>query len=387
MDAETIYLLAQPNTVAQTPTLQNYLINGAFDFWQRGTSLTLSAGNANGGAYLSDRWFANVSPNAATGGQYIVSQSTNAPPGFNYSLTATVTVADTYSGALIKNYGFSQTTEASTFSPFAFGTSSAQTITLSFWVYATLSGSYALTFLNPYDTGGVGNQRGYTTNYIVSSAKTWQKVTVSIPGDTATGHWNTGGTTGGVQVYFDFGGNFYSSTYKTWSSGGGYNTNALGTNVMANVGNVFSIAGVQLSLGNSTPNVFSRFASTYGAELAACQRYYYRMDLTQQLSGDANGRIGYGPTVASSPNALADITFPNVMRSSPSMSYYASTSNYSYYNIVGNYGVNSITMNVSTPYGCDVFATCSSNLTGYYGGQLTRTGFGTPAWIDFTAEL
>lgn len=145
------------------------------------------------------------------------------------------------------------------------GTAAAQTVTLSFWVRSSVTGTFA---------GGVYNElnnRAYIFTYSIASANTWEYKTITIPGDT-TGTWSTGNTFG-VIVNWDLGtGSTYQGTAGSWYAGIGWAT-AASVKLGSTSGATFYITGVQLETGSvATP--FER--RSYGQELVLAQRYYQK---------------------------------------------------------------------------------------------------------------
>jgi hypothetical protein len=152
---------------------RNMIINGAMQVAQRGTS----ANTSGSGQYLAaDRfaWFQeNTDQVVAT-----VSQDTNAPEGFSKSHKIAISTAET---TLDSNEiaGVYQPIEAQNLQHLKFGTSSAESLTLSFWVKSTETGTYATLFYL-----ADGTQRGITKNYTINTADTWEYKTITIDGDT-----------------------------------------------------------------------------------------------------------------------------------------------------------------------------------------------------------
>jgi hypothetical protein len=240
--------------------LRNRIINGDMRIDQRnaGASLTVNTGNQN---FSVDRWWGQ---GTASSGVFTMQRSSVAPAGFSNSLLVTVTTADS-SLAANDLYDIAQFIEGFNVSDLGFGTASAQTITLSFWVRSSVTGTYG---------GALGNNaatRGYPFTYSISAANTWEYKTVTIAGDTS-GTWTTDNTIG-LRVYFGLGvGSTFSGTAGSWSSS--FPLSATGaTNLMATSGATFYLTGVQLEVGTvATP--FER--RLFGQELALCQRYYER---------------------------------------------------------------------------------------------------------------
>jgi hypothetical protein len=243
---------------AQSPTFRNRIINGAMRIDQRnaGASVTL---NANG-VYPVDRWRCDeVTDGGATG-----EQVQDAPEGFVDSLKITTTTADvTLSSS--QYMLINQFIEGFNTADFGFGTANAKTITLSFWVKSSLTGTFAGGFDNN------DNSRSYVFNYTISSANTWEYKTITIVGDTS-GTWNTTNARG-LGLRFGLGsGTDFDGTVGAWQSGLKFSSSGA-VSVIGTLNATWQITGVQLEAGTvATP--FER--RQFEQELALCQRYFYR---------------------------------------------------------------------------------------------------------------
>jgi len=271
---------------------RNRIINGDMRIDQRnaGASVTPADGVIT---YITDRWFVFED----TDGTVSAQRSTVAPDGFSYSLLVTVTSTDS-SLAATQRTVIEQRVEGFNFADFAFGTASAKTVAVSFWVRSSVTGTFGGVLKN-----GTIN-RAYVFSFTVANANTWEYKTVTIPGDTS-GTWETGN---GVGCHLGFGlatGSSYSAAAGSWGSTDVSGVTG-GVNLMATNGATFYVTGVQLEPGTvATP--FER--RSYGQELALCQRYYA---LTQAKTG------GYG-----APGLVlrSAVYFPVTMRAAPSMAF------------------------------------------------------------------
>ena len=239
------------------PGFKNRIINGDMRTDQRnaGASVTLTSG----GLFPVDRFQGFED----TDGAMTAQQDSSAPAGFINSVKLTTTTAD---GSLsASQYAlFRQMVEGTNVADLAWGTASAKTVTLSFWVRSSLTGTFG---------GALGNSafnRSYPFTYSISAADTWEQKSVTIAGDTS-GTWLT--TTGtGIRVNFGLGvGTDFSGTAGAWA-GAGYLSATGATSVIGTLNATWYITGVQLEVGSvATP--FER--RDYGRELMLCQRYYY----------------------------------------------------------------------------------------------------------------
>lgn len=244
------------NTAATGFGFKNRIINGAMVISQRnGTSATTVNGND---IYTLDRfkgW-------ASGGGVFTVTQSSTAPTGFTYSSLITVTTADA-SIAASDNYRFAQVIEGYNIADLGFGTANASTVTLSFWVRSSITGTFGGSLYS------VNGTRSYVFNYTISAANTWEQKTVTIAGDT-TGTWNTTNSQG-ITVYFDLGsGSNYENATGSWVAAEKFRTSGNAT-LISTLSNTWYITGVQLEKGSTATSFDYR---PYGTELQLCQRYY-----------------------------------------------------------------------------------------------------------------
>jgi len=193
-------------------------------------------------------------------------QSTDVPSttSFRYSTSVTVTTASSAAGAYAYLY---QAIEGYNWADLGYGTASAQTSTLSFWVKSSLTGTFGIALRN-----ATGSSRFFTTTYTINAANTWEQKTITITGDTA-GTWNTINGVG-LAIFWDLGvGSTYSSTSNNaWSTVASNFFGVTGaTKLGATNGATFFITGVQLEAGTTASPFEYR---QYGTELALCQRYY-----------------------------------------------------------------------------------------------------------------
>ena len=231
---------------------KNKIINGAMMIDQRNAGASVTATGSN---YSLDRWqmLASVSS------KFTVQQSSTAPSGFTKSLLVTSSAA-TSLGAT-DYYLITQKIEGFNTADLGWGAAGASSITVSFWVRSSLTGTFGFVVRN-----SAGN-RLYPASYTISSANTFEYKTVTIAGDT-TGTWSTDNSIG-IELDFGLGvGSTYSNTAGTWTTGGLGTTGA--TSVVGTNGATFYITGVQLEKGTTASSFEFR---SYGKELMLCQRY------------------------------------------------------------------------------------------------------------------
>jgi hypothetical protein len=233
---------------------KNRIINGAMVIDQRNAGASVTPTTST---YTLDRWNA---VNSITS-KYTVQQVSDAPTGFINSLKVTSSAATSLGAS--DYYYLQQNIEGLNVFDFAFGTASAATSTLSFWVKSSLTGTFGGVLSNS------AANRSYPFTYTISAANTWEQKTVTITGDT-TGTWlTTNGT--GLRVDFGLGvGSTYSGTAGAWAATT-YVSATGATSVVGTNGATFYITGVQLEKGSTATSFDYR---PYGTELALCQRYY-----------------------------------------------------------------------------------------------------------------
>jgi hypothetical protein len=275
--AAVLYGVASP---PNSMGFRNRIINGEMRIDQRNAGASVTVGGTQ--TFYVDRFAgekANLSTLVANG-----QQVADAPAGFRNSLKITVTTAEA-SGASSSFVGADQRIEGFNFADMAFGTASAQTFTLSFWVKSSVTGTYPVSFFN------ASVNRAYLATYSISSANTWEYKTITVAGD-SSGTWNT---TNGIGLGFQFslgGGTNSDGTAGSW--GGTYKSRTSAcVNLNATVNATWQITGVQLEAG-TVASPFER--RDYGRELMMCQRY---LPVINAVAG-SSGFVGTGLAQSSS---------------------------------------------------------------------------------------
>jgi hypothetical protein len=292
------------NAVVSTPDLayspyigfRNRIINGAMVIDQRNAGAAVTTD----GAFPVDRWKQNMSGGGVISGQ----RSTVAPANFVNSLSQTVTTADS-SIAASDYYYLNQNIEGFNVADFGWGTASAQSITISFQVRSSITGTYAVAF------GNSAFNRLYVATYTVNAANTWETKTVTIAGDTS-GTWLTDNGIG-LRVYYDLGsGSAYNATSSGSWLGAGVGIRLSSTvNWISTSGATFYITGVQLERGSvATPFEFR----SIGQEFSLCERYYEVQNVDVSMPFPA---ICYANGVT----AVAYTRFRTKKRAAPSVTF------------------------------------------------------------------
>jgi len=303
---------------SMTPTadslqgFRNRIINGDMRIDQRNAGASVTITNTGANTYTLDRWAAYGS--AAS--KFSVQQnagSVTPPVGFTNYLGCTSLSAYTVGAAEI--FTLQQQIEGFNFADLNFGSANAKTVTISFWVRSSLTGSFA-GFLN-----NSAQNRTYPFSYTISAANTWEQKSVTIAGDT-TGTW-IGGTNGiGAGVWFSLGcGSTYQGTANAWTASTTYGVSGQ-NQIVGTSGATFYITGVQLEVGSvATP--FER--RDYGRELALCQRYFYKINAIDNYTRYAIGACDQ------STSAGGIVSLPVQMRANPTLGTTGTASNYAFY--------------------------------------------------------
>jgi len=259
---------------------KNRIINGAMVLDQRNAGASIGTASSTS-TYTLDRWLAIFSQNS----KFTIQQnagSVTPPVGFNNYLGITTTTAYSGSGDI---FSLDQRIEGYNFADLNWGTANAKTVTLSFYVRSSLTGTFGGALRNADGT------RSYPFTYTISVANTWEYKTITIEGDTS-GTW-VGATNGiGVIVILNLGsGSTWAGTAGAWASAD-YRTATGATSVIATNGATLYITGVQLEVGSTATSFDYR---PYGTELALCQRYYTQMygaSDTHMIAGRSDGTTG-----------------------------------------------------------------------------------------------
>lgn len=281
---------------------RNRIINGGMVIDQRNAGAIFNPPPNQG--YALDRWTTWLSQNT-----YSVQRnagSVTPPAGFSNYLGVTVTSATSI--GVGDYFGVGQKIEGFNISDLAWGTASAQSATISFWVRSSLTGNFGAVIRR-----GDGGQY-YAFTYAISAANTWEYKTVVVPGPTS-GSWDsTSGT--GLFLLFGLGAgtNQTASSNNTWINGGVLGASGA-TPVVATNGATWQITGVQLEAGSvATP--FER--RDYGRELMMCQRYYERISI-----GAGGGYAAGGVNITNQARVMLPFSVPK--RATPSMSQSAAS--------------------------------------------------------------
>ena len=281
---------------------RNMVINGAMQVAQRGTSST--GLGASSGYFTVDRFAHNF--NSTSGRITSTQESITDLPGFNKALKVACTTADTSLGAA-EYFTISQSLEGSDVQRLKKGTSSAEKVTVSFYVKGNAAATYAFE---------LQDQSSREISQLFSVTTSWNRVVLTFIADTSGGITNTNTYGLGFSFFLAAGSNFNSGSSgdlnTTWNAVGSDGSRAAGiSNFLDSTSRTLFITGVQIEVGESaTPFEHRSFAD----ELARCQRYFYQENTT---GSDASGGLG----VAAATTAITfDHPLPVIMRANPSVS-------------------------------------------------------------------
>ena len=332
--------------------LKNRIINGAMVIDQRNAGASVTA---NDGVFPVDRFFYYAYVNNK--GTLQQNAAAVTPPTGFYNYLG-FTSSSTYSIGAGEALTICQKIEGFNTADLDFGKATAKTVTISFWIRSSLTGTFGGSIQNS------ARNRSYPFTYTISVANTWEQKSVTIAGDTS-GTWI--GATNGVGMYLHFSvgtGTTYSGTASVWGSAD-YQSATGATSVVGTNGATFYITGIQLEVG-STATPFER--RLYNQELANCQRYYYQTD---PVKAAPMGRGAVGTSGA----ARIVWMFPTTMRAAPTFAYSGTFD--------ASTGYSSIPLSDTMK---STYATISSTTSAASGTVLFMDG-GSTGYLTFSAEL
>jgi hypothetical protein len=360
------------DTQAQYTGFKNRIINGAMVIAQRSTSSAVTGG----GYFVLDRYRWSQDGSYGFTITPTISQDSSTPSSFvgNSMKFTNGTGAAPSAGqtAVIEQYieGFNT-------ADLAFGTASASTVTLSFWVRASVTGTYCVSFRNS------ASSRSMVREYTISVANTWEYKTITIAGDT-TGTW-IGATNGiGLTLSFTLGsGSTYETPAGTWTAGY-YVATSSQTDLTATTGATWFITGVQLEKGSTATSFDYR---AYGTELALCYRYAWNFSSALSSNG---AFLRYLTTRNTSTTAVAGtLILPVEMRVTPTLTTTGTASNYAVIHTGGTTACSAVPAiggDGSSRFSVNLEASVSSGLTSGQGSQLMSNNNQT-SYLLFAAEL
>lgn len=254
---------------------RNIAYNGAFQVNQRSSSV---AGITTGNYYTSDRWLTLFTN---TVGTWTQSVEADAPTGSGFRNSLKMLCTTAKSVVTTDLLGIAQKFEGQDLQKIKKGTSSAQPLTLSFWVKGNVTGTYIALL---YDED---NNRQVAASYTISASGTWERKTITFPADTTGAFANDNSTALWLFFHLAAGADLQSGTLQTtWATYNAANRAVGQVNVAAATSNYWQVTGVQLETGSIATDF--EFKS-YGQELRECQRYYEKSYMQNVVPGTAAG--------------------------------------------------------------------------------------------------
>ena len=336
------------------PAGRNKIINGAFNVWQRGTTLgpTLTLN-----AYLADRWQLGSAGETTTYSQQTFTPGTAPVTGYESQYFARLAVT---SSAGASNYAqFLQRIED-------VRTFAAETVTISYWAKADAAKNVSLELQQNFGSGGSASVNTFIVKQALTTSWARYSATFTVP--------SVSGKTIGTSSYADF--RFWLSAGSTFDA----RTSSLGQQNIT-----FDVWGVQIEAG-STASPFQTASGSFGGELALCQRYYFRENW------DAQTLYGIFASGSAASTTVANLfqPFPVQMRIKPSVLETPTVAtNFGVVDAAGNSSAPiSIAgdSNQTTSFQGYLTATCAATLT-QFRPYVLRGNNTTGAYLGWSAEL
>ena len=251
---------------------KNLVKNGGFQVWQRGTT----ADTATSGDYMCDRFLVGFS---GLDGNVDWDQETSTPDGHNYALKVSTDASESSldAGDFLR---VEQRFEGQNLQLLQKGTSSAKSVTLSFWVKSSVASTYTVA-LEDRDTASF---REIGKSYTINSTDTWEHKTVTFEGDTVGALDNDNAYSLGLYFWIDAGSTYTSGTFSTaWQARVNAERVYDTTGWLESTSPEFYLTGIQLEIGDVATPFEHR---SFGDELAKCQRY---LETIHRLRGGVDG--------------------------------------------------------------------------------------------------
>ena len=363
------------------PNAKPLWINGNMQVNQRGNVTGKGEGHTN--YYACDRYKFNEDGTQdvvlSISQETLTSGNAYTTDGHTRALKYDVTTADTSLASNIYTR-ITQRFEKSNTTLIKKGTSSAEKLTLAFWVKATKTGTQIVEILDQVNT------RHCCASYTISSADTWEHKVLNFPADT-TGALGTGNGLG-LEVNFVLaaGSNYTSGTLATsWASQTAANIAVGQVNNFDSTSNNFHLTGIQLEIGEFTSSTLPPFQhESYEDNLARCERYY--QIISKKEAGSNEDEVL--PVDSYSTSEIYGVyTFRKEMRASPSLSSASGTNYFRYYRTNSNVEFNSFSLDKSSPQTCSIYASASANAQGDSGWVRFINNAPDGSVVALTSEL
>lgn len=297
---------------------RNRFINGEMNIDQQNGGAAVTANNATLG-YSPDMFLLLSNFGGALEGVMTAQRVSASPPtGFTNYVRITVTTADAAISAA-NAYEYISALEGNNVRDLLFGTASAKTVTLSFWVRSSITGTFG---------GGVINEaqdRSYVFQYTINAANTWEYKTITVVGDTG-GTWVTG-TGRGVQLFWDMGaGSNSEGTANTWTTAAPARWRAAGnTRLISTAAATWDLTGVQFEIGSTASNFEYLPIQT---QISYCQRYYEKTyDIDQAVGTNTGTGTVYVPEAGANATTVqyGTVSYKVPKRTTPTITSYTAS--------------------------------------------------------------
>ena len=319
---------------------RNKIINGAMMISQRATSKT----DVAAGYHTVDRM--RISKNSLGTAEITHEQSDDSPNEFAKSLKLTVTTAEASLGADDAYRPLVYRIEGQDVQDLAYGTSDAKSLTLSFHVKSSVTGTYSLSFRN--NTAGTARLR--STTYTINNQNTWEKKIITITGDTSTAIINDNASRFEIFWCGGSGSDFTSSNvaasdWADYVSGGLHHGHTV--QLQNTVNSTFLLTGIQLEIGDTATSFEHR---SFADELRRCMRYYeqsYRYGDVAGSTNNNNGNIDQCISSNQHGTAVYHLRFFEEKRANPTVTSYRADTGTSGQWMAGRSGANSFNVVVT----------------------------------------
>jgi len=343
---------------------RNIVYNGEMKVAQRSASET--GLGAAAGYFTLDRW--RMAINAASAGRYTMAQVADGPAGFANCLKLTTTTADTSIAAgelLILQQRF----EGQDLQQLQKGTATAKQVTVSFYVKGNASATYT------YEIYDVDNGRAIAQEFAVTTA--WNRIELTFAADTSDPLDDDNARSLDFNLILHAGSTYTGGTFSSNAWKDVVNNTRCSdsqTSIFDATSRTLFITGVQMEIG-ATATEFE--STTYGDELALCQRY------ARVYGGTgANEYISIG---AASGTTTANFVIPTIsMRATPTLTVSA-VANWQVGN-AASIACTGISLTNSSPHSINLDVTVASGLTTGHGLYM-RAASTTAARLTLSAEL
>ena len=374
---------ANLTSLPSSPPPNNFLINGAMQVNVRGTNHQ-TAGSFNpvtSSIYTLDRWKV-LNHNSFDTDSAKVVQDNTAPTSEGFSKSIMMNIGNTETPSSTQVCGFQQMIEAQNLQSLAYGTSSAKTMTLSFWVFSNKTGTYCVQITQDDPSKFV------LYEYTISSSNTWEKKTITIVGNTADAINNDNGIGFKVNWILCCGSGRHNAAVSSWTSGANPYATSNQVNLWDHPDNYFKMTGCQLQTGSTATDFVHE---DIGTTLRKCQRYFY---MACGPDGGGYETIGTG-MIYYSGTGYANVYFPVTMRTQPSIVALSGTSGaYMYQTLLSNTAAYThqiaIDTNKTSLNSATVSCACPSSRAGQafrLSAHFSHDANGGQSFVNFDAEL